>query len=335
MIHAETRQIETERLILRRFQPEDWADLYEYLSQPETVRFEPYEPFTEEAVRQEAVNRAANADFWAVVRKSDQKLIGNLYFSKQEFDSWKLGYVFNQHHWHCGYAAEACKALMNHAFTVMNVRRVTAMCNPINESSWRLLERIGFIREGHLRKNIYFKKDADGNPIWLDTFIYGLFEDEWRIDFDSAMAEMNAGQRGWLQAALKTMNPSGHQWLEENVSCNKEGFWSAIDTLVAQSEILIDRPKGTKHPRFDFIYPLDYGYLKDTTSPDGGGIDVWRGSLSESVCDAVICTVDLFKKDSEIKILIGCTEEEKTAILRFHNDSEYMKGTMIRREGEV
>jgi len=112
------------------------------------------------------------------------------------------------------------------------------------------------------------------------------------------------------------------------------GFWTAIDTLISQSEIVIDRPKGTKHPRFDFIFPLDYGYLKDTFSMDGSGIDIWRGSLSCSVCDAVICTVDLLKKDSEIKLLVGCTEEEKNIIMRFHNESEYMKGTMIRRESE-
>ena len=124
-----------------------------------------------------------------------------------------------------------------------------------------------------------------------------------------------------------------HKLPEENELYTK-GFWSAIDTLVAQSEIVLDRPKGTKHPRFDFIYPLDYGYLKDTTSPDGGGIDVWRGSLSGTVCDAVICTVDLLKKDSEIKLLIDCTEEEKSVIMRFHNDSEYMKGAIIQRESK-
>ena len=62
------------------------------------------------------------------------------------------------------------------------------------------------------------------------------------------------------------------------------------------------------------------------------GIDVCRGSFPQPVCDAVICTIDLLKKDSEIKILIGCTEEEKAVIMRFHNDSEFMKGAMIRRE---
>lgn len=44
-----------------------------------------------------------------------------------------------------------------------------------------------------------------------------------------------------------------------------------------------------------------------------------------------MCIVDLMKNDSEIKILIGCTEEEKDIIYRFHNESEFMKGILIRR----
>ena len=110
------------------------------------------------------------------------------------------------------------------------------------------------------------------------------------------------------------------------------GFWQALDSLVSQSEIVIDRPKGSSHPRFaDIVYPLDYGYLKDTTAPDGGGIDIWRGSLAEPVVDAVICTVDLLKRDMEIKILIGCTEEEKQLIFKSHNGTELQKGIMLRR----
>jgi inorganic pyrophosphatase len=64
---------------------------------------------------------------------------------------------------------------------------------------------------------------------------------------------------------------------------------------------------------------------------DSGGIDVWLGSDPGRQIDAVICTVDLMKKDSEIKLLIGCTEEEKQTVLAFHNESAYMKGIMIRR----
>jgi len=63
---------------------------------------------------------------------------------------------------------------------------------------------------------------------------------------------------------------------------------------------------------------------------DGSGIDVWVGSNGKKV-DSIMCIVDLLKKDSEIKILIGCTEEEKRIIYETHNDTEYMKGILIHR----
>ena len=108
-------------------------------------------------------------------------------------------------------------------------------------------------------------------------------------------------------------------------------FFAALDKLVSESEIVIDRPKGSRHPKFpDFIYRVDYGYLKNTSSMDGGGIDVWVGSGKREVC-AVMCIVDLMKKDSEIKILIGCTEEEKQIVCETHNGTEFMKGMLIER----
>lgn len=110
-----------------------------------------------------------------------------------------------------------------------------------------------------------------------------------------------------------------------------EDFWNVLDKLVNNSEIIIDRPKGTAHPKYpDFIYDLDYGYLNNTSSMDGSGIDVWVGSAEKKV-NAVICTIDLMKRDSEIKILIGCTEEELKIVYETHNESENMKGVLIRR----
>ena len=110
-----------------------------------------------------------------------------------------------------------------------------------------------------------------------------------------------------------------------------DNFWKALDELIEHSEIVIDRPKGTTHPKWpDFVYKLDYGYLKGTSSMDGEGIDVWVGSGEKQV-DAIMCIVDLMKKDSEIKILIGCTEEEKAIVYETHNETEFMKGILIRR----
>jgi inorganic pyrophosphatase len=101
-------------------------------------------------------------------------------------------------------------------------------------------------------------------------------------------------------------------------------FWEALDALVSACELVIDRPCGTAHPRYpDFTYPLDYGYLQGTLSNDGSGIDIWRGTIPEKRLTAIIVNVDLQKRDSEIKLLIGCTAEEQQIILRVHDQSSW------------
>lgn len=113
-------------------------------------------------------------------------------------------------------------------------------------------------------------------------------------------------------------------------------FWSALDELVRRSELVIDRPRGSAHPRFpSLLYPLDYGYLAKTSSMDGEGLDVWRGSSPVQSLNAVICTVDLVKRDSEIKLLLGCTREETKIVLDFHNQSPSMKGLLIPRPDSI
>jgi len=109
----------------------------------------------------------------AVVLKATNKLIGNLYLGKREFDALELGYVFNQQYWGQGYAQESCSALIKHAFSA-GIHRIYAECDPYNTASWRLLESLGFQKEAHLRQNVYFWKGKNGDPIWKDTLVYGL-----------------------------------------------------------------------------------------------------------------------------------------------------------------
>ncbi len=92
----------------------------------------------------------------------------------------------------------------------------------------------------------------------------------------------------------------------------EDGYWRILDGLAA-------------------IYPVDYGYLRDTASMDGSGIDVWVGT---GLCDidAIICVAELVKRDSEIKILIDCAKEEKRLIFGVHNETENMKGVLVRRK---
>jgi inorganic pyrophosphatase len=117
----------------------------------------------------------------------------------------------------------------------------------------------------------------------------------------------------------------------------KNGFWRKLDRLIAEHELIIDRPKGSRHPRYpEMVYPLAYGYLAGTQAADGEGIDVWVGSLPNHAVTAVVCTVDMLKRDAEIKILLGCTAQEMQTILDFHNDdSDWQSATGIERPQEA
>ena len=98
-----------------------------------------------------------------------------------------------------------------------------------------------------------------------------------------------------------------------------ERFWTALDTLIATSTITIDRPRGSTHLSFDDVrYPLFYGYLAGTSAMDGEGIDVWLGTRGARTVSGVVLTVDLAKRDCEMKVLIGCTPEEMAQICEFH-----------------
>jgi RimJ/RimL family protein N-acetyltransferase len=172
-------QIATDRLVIRRFKADDGIELHEYLSQPETVQFEPYEPLTLNEAKSEAACRAIDYSFHAVCLKGSGKLIGNVYISRRGFDSVEIGYVFNKDFCGKGYATEAARTLLGAVFSKWKAHRAFAECNPLNERSWRLLERLGFRREGRLMQNIYFKRGADGGYLWQDTFVYGILEEEW------------------------------------------------------------------------------------------------------------------------------------------------------------
>ncbi|MCX6647801.1 MAG: inorganic pyrophosphatase [Candidatus Bathyarchaeota archaeon] len=109
-------------------------------------------------------------------------------------------------------------------------------------------------------------------------------------------------------------------------------FWVNLDRLVAESRVIVDNPRGTHDgDSSTFVYPVDYGYLEGTSSMDGEGIDVFVGSDPGQMVDAIVCTVDLVKRDSEIKVLIGCTEEEKQAIMGLYEVFPPMCGVLVRR----
>ena len=129
-------------------------------------------------------------------------------------------------------------------------------------------------------------------------------------------------------------------------------FWEALQEMVKNNSLRIDRPRGSRHPRYpDFIYPLDYGYLEGTRSADGGGVDVWLGTDRASCAaglelaaagqeageahalslSGLLLTVDRIKQDVEVKLLLNCTHEEMEIALKASN-SPSMTAILLAQE---
>ena len=303
MTHKGTVTLETERLILRRYVPEDAEAMFRnWVNDPEVTRFLTWQPhgsidLTRKISLSDISKYEALSHYqWAVVLKSLNEPIGGINVIKidETCKCFEMAYRIGKAWWHQGFASEALSSVIKFLFEQVGANRITAAYDTRNPNSGAVMRKCGLSYEGTLRQS------GCNNQGIYDAACYAILAEDY---FNRA---------------------------KSNIKSDID-FWSAIDKLISESKVIIDRPKGTKHPRFDFSYPLDYGYLDNTSSMDGGGIDVWSGSGDTDSCDAIICTVDLLKKDSEIKLLLGCTEEEKEIAMRFHNDFEYMKGVMIRR----
>lgn len=117
---------------------------------------------------------------------------------------------------------------------------------------------------------------------------------------------------------------------------NNAFFWQKLDSLFLSSKLTIDRPKGTCHYKYsNLIYPVDYGYLNDTNNAEHAPIDIFKGKEKSNLVQALVVSADILKKDCEVKLIIGCNEEDEIEILEFLNQTEFQKAVLLRRGNEV
>jgi RimJ/RimL family protein N-acetyltransferase len=141
--------LETDRLILRNFCPEDWQDLQEVAiayQASEWARFEDPWPTETEKVKGMAGWFANGDEFLAVVLKETDKLIGLIAINRrqeQEGSIRNLGYVFHTDYSGKGYATEGCQAAMSYLFDHLGIDGILTGTHPENEPSVRLLGRLG------------------------------------------------------------------------------------------------------------------------------------------------------------------------------------------------
>ncbi len=173
--------LRTARLALRPFSDADAADLLGIFGDPEVVRYWSTGAWTgiaqAEAMIAEArqTYRDGGLYRYAIALRETDRLIGvcNLRGFFDQNRRCELGYALARDHWGQGYAGEALEALLGHAFHVLDLNRIEADIDPRNEASARLLEKLGFRREGTMPERWIVHGEK------ADTAFYGLLRRYW------------------------------------------------------------------------------------------------------------------------------------------------------------
>jgi len=175
-------EITTSRLMLSPLHAGDADTMLIYRADPEVGRYQGWEPATLEDV-QHFIEQMQTVSFdtpgtWyqlAVRLRESRELIGDLgvHFPGDREHQVEIGFTIAPVHQGNGYATEAVTGLLDHLLLTMRKHRVFASVDPRNEPSLALLERIGFRREAHFRKSLWFKGE------WVDDVVYGLLKSEW------------------------------------------------------------------------------------------------------------------------------------------------------------
>jgi len=174
--------LETERLLLRDFRPDDEAGIYEYASDPEVVRFADWGPSDIETIRFNLRRRLTQQETWprdsieaAVELRGDGYLLGIMRITTSDpvNRTADFGYTFSRRHWNKGYATEAALALLQFAFSSLNLHRVWATCDVRNHASYRVMEKLRMRREGHFHQDVLQKGE------WRDSYLYAVLAEEW------------------------------------------------------------------------------------------------------------------------------------------------------------
>ena len=159
--------LETERMIVRDFCPEDADDLQEILGDDETM--ENCEPAYSLEKTRKFLEEFCIAKKGAVAAalKDSKKVIGYILFKPWEEGVYEIGWFFNKKYWRQGYAYEACSALMTYGFREMNIRKVVAETID-TQKTVPFMEKLGMEREKIQRRQA---KNAHGD--WMDLYLYG------------------------------------------------------------------------------------------------------------------------------------------------------------------
>lgn len=143
-----THIIETKRLILREFIPEDASDFYHLNQDSEVMRYTGDEPFASIAKAKLFIEnyreyKAHGCGRWAVISKSDKAFLGWCGLKQHKAGYVDLGFRFFKRHWGNGYATESAQACVEYGFNTLLLKEIVGRVAPENSASVKVLEKIG------------------------------------------------------------------------------------------------------------------------------------------------------------------------------------------------
>ncbi|WEG72662.1 GNAT family N-acetyltransferase [Vagococcus intermedius] len=166
--------LQTERLIIRDYQKEDSEEALGFLGNKEAMYYLPEEVMTYEEVASFIKKQETKKEYYAVVLKETNQVIGHLYFTAFFGDhSYEIGWVFNPKFHKKGYASESAEALMDYGFKELGIHRIIATCQPENIGSNKMMGQLGMRLEGE------FKQCIPVNNGWWDENYYAILVSEW------------------------------------------------------------------------------------------------------------------------------------------------------------
>jgi RimJ/RimL family protein N-acetyltransferase len=176
--------VRTARLELRAFRDDDLDEVHELRSDPDVVRYIPWEvgsreesrAWLAERIAQDRLTGDGDAVAWAVVDAAGGALLGsvNAWWRSVVHRQAEIGFVLGRSAQGHGYGAEATTAVVDLLFDRLPVHRVIGRADARNTASARLMTRIGMRQEAHLRDDEWFKGE------WTDTVVFAVLRHEWQ-----------------------------------------------------------------------------------------------------------------------------------------------------------
>ena len=178
--------IETKRLMLRPFEETDLDLICSIYCDEEILRYTPFDPLSREqaedhlhrVIEEWKASPHLSYEMAVILKETGDKIGRTHILIDPETDTGMIGTMLKREYWRRQYGIEITGALIHYSFNDLRLHRINALCNPANEASWKMLEKLGMRREAWLKQKCRYVKH--GVTSWQDELEYAMLASEYQ-----------------------------------------------------------------------------------------------------------------------------------------------------------